>query len=160
MKTLKLLNICLIIWVCTVLGEELHFWYLINHRIKIYVEHFCLTNFWVFLLRYKAFWILITCHLYVVPHFHHNYIVWWWLFGLCAGALQDVLHLHDVLARVSLAKLCCTISRARALIFPTFVLFYFLFWLFPPFMVQIISRTSEIHIFCTILLHPCTHCGC
>lgn len=115
MKTLKLLNICLIIWVCTVLGEELHFWYLINHRIKIYVEHFCLTNFWVFLLRYKAFWILITCHLYVVPHFHHNYIVWWWLFGLCAGALQDVLHLHDVLARVSLAKLCCTISRARAL---------------------------------------------
>ncbi|KAH1235801.1 hypothetical protein GmHk_08G021178 [Glycine max] len=31
------------------------------------------------------------------------------------GALQDVLHLHDVLARVSLAKLCCTISRARAL---------------------------------------------
>ncbi|XP_014508625.1 uncharacterized protein LOC106768158 [Vigna radiata var. radiata] len=31
------------------------------------------------------------------------------------GALQDILHLHDVLARVSLAKLCCTISRARAL---------------------------------------------
>ncbi|KAK6944634.1 SH3 domain [Dillenia turbinata] len=31
------------------------------------------------------------------------------------GALQDVLHLHDVLARVSLAKLCYTISRARAL---------------------------------------------
>ncbi|XP_027340182.1 uncharacterized protein LOC113853777 isoform X2 [Abrus precatorius] len=31
------------------------------------------------------------------------------------GALQDVLHLHDVLARVSLARLCCTISRARAL---------------------------------------------
>lgn len=31
------------------------------------------------------------------------------------GALQDVLHLHDVLARVSLAKLCHTISRARAL---------------------------------------------
>ncbi|KAG5155703.1 hypothetical protein JHK82_013672 [Glycine max] len=30
-------------------------------------------------------------------------------------ALQDVLHLHDVLARVSLARLCCTISRARAL---------------------------------------------
>lgn len=32
-----------------------------------------------------------------------------------AGALQDVLHLHDVLARVSLARLCYTISRARAL---------------------------------------------
>ncbi|GLT97448.1 hypothetical protein SLE2022_150130 [Rubroshorea leprosula] len=31
------------------------------------------------------------------------------------GALQDVLHLHDVLARVSLAKLCHSISRARAL---------------------------------------------
>ncbi|OWM90233.1 uncharacterized protein LOC116187487 [Punica granatum] len=31
------------------------------------------------------------------------------------GALQDVLHLHDVLARVSLARLCHTISRARAL---------------------------------------------
>ncbi|XP_061347585.1 uncharacterized protein LOC133293078 [Gastrolobium bilobum] len=31
------------------------------------------------------------------------------------GALQDVLHLHDVLARISLARLCCTISRARAL---------------------------------------------
>lgn len=32
-----------------------------------------------------------------------------------SGALQDVLHLHDVLARVSLARLCHTISRARAL---------------------------------------------
>uniref|UniRef100_A0A803LJY9 SH3 domain-containing protein n=1 Tax=Chenopodium quinoa TaxID=63459 RepID=A0A803LJY9_CHEQI len=31
------------------------------------------------------------------------------------GALHDVLHLHDVLARVALAKLCHTISRARAL---------------------------------------------
>ncbi|KAL1364128.1 uncharacterized protein LOC107479667 [Arachis duranensis] len=31
------------------------------------------------------------------------------------GALLDVLHLHDVLARVSLARLCCTISRARSL---------------------------------------------
>ncbi|XP_010533094.1 PREDICTED: uncharacterized protein LOC104808936 [Tarenaya hassleriana] len=31
------------------------------------------------------------------------------------GALQDILHLHDVLARVSLAKLCHSISRARAL---------------------------------------------
>ncbi|KAK2368957.1 Tetratricopeptide repeat (TPR) superfamily protein [Trifolium repens] len=31
------------------------------------------------------------------------------------GALQDVLHLHDVLARVSLEKLCCTISRAKSL---------------------------------------------
>ncbi|KAL5052780.1 hypothetical protein RYX36_033462 [Vicia faba] len=31
------------------------------------------------------------------------------------GALQDVLHLHDVLARVSLARLCCTLSRAKAL---------------------------------------------
>ncbi|KAL5721502.1 hypothetical protein ACHQM5_005141 [Ranunculus cassubicifolius] len=34
---------------------------------------------------------------------------------LPGGALQDVLHLHDVLARVSLARLCHTISRARAL---------------------------------------------
>lgn len=32
-----------------------------------------------------------------------------------SGALQDVLHLHDVLARVSLARLCHTLSRARAL---------------------------------------------
>lgn len=32
-----------------------------------------------------------------------------------AGALQDILHLHDVLARVSLARLCHTLSRARAL---------------------------------------------
>ncbi|KAL3622785.1 hypothetical protein CASFOL_033393 [Castilleja foliolosa] len=31
------------------------------------------------------------------------------------GALQDVLHLNDVLARVALAKLCHTVSRARAL---------------------------------------------
>jgi hypothetical protein len=31
------------------------------------------------------------------------------------GALHDVLHLHDVLARVALAKLCYTISRARSL---------------------------------------------
>lgn len=31
------------------------------------------------------------------------------------GALQDVLHLHDVLARVALARLCHIISRARAL---------------------------------------------
>lgn len=31
------------------------------------------------------------------------------------GALHDILHLHDVLARVALAKLCHTISRARAL---------------------------------------------
>ncbi|KAL8036593.1 hypothetical protein ABFX02_12G168900 [Erythranthe guttata] len=31
------------------------------------------------------------------------------------GALQDVLHLHDVLARIALAKLCHTVSRARAL---------------------------------------------
>ncbi|KAK9167401.1 hypothetical protein Scep_002592 [Stephania cephalantha] len=35
--------------------------------------------------------------------------------ALPGGALQDVLHLHDVLARVSLAKLCHTISRARSL---------------------------------------------
>jgi hypothetical protein len=31
------------------------------------------------------------------------------------GALHDILHLHDVLARVSLAKVCHSISRARAL---------------------------------------------
>ncbi|CAN6454241.1 unnamed protein product [Victoria cruziana] len=31
------------------------------------------------------------------------------------GALQEVLHLHDVLARVCLAKLCYTLSRAHAL---------------------------------------------
>ncbi|CAN1293517.1 hypothetical protein LINPERPRIM_LOCUS22056 [Linum perenne] len=35
--------------------------------------------------------------------------------ALPGGALQDVLHLHDVLARVALARLCHTISRARAL---------------------------------------------
>lgn len=34
---------------------------------------------------------------------------------LPGGALQDVLHLHDVLARVSLARLCHTVARARAL---------------------------------------------
>ncbi|EFH62087.1 SH3 domain-containing protein [Arabidopsis lyrata subsp. lyrata] len=32
-----------------------------------------------------------------------------------AGALQDILHMNDVLARVSLARLCHSISRARAL---------------------------------------------
>ncbi|KAF3503384.1 hypothetical protein F2Q69_00043284 [Brassica cretica] len=32
-----------------------------------------------------------------------------------AGALQDILHLNDVLARVALARLCHSISRARAL---------------------------------------------
>ncbi|GJU93816.1 SH3 domain-containing protein [Tanacetum coccineum] len=31
------------------------------------------------------------------------------------GALQDVLHLHDVLARVALARLCHSISRAKSL---------------------------------------------
>ncbi|KAL6496434.1 hypothetical protein OROGR_029692 [Orobanche gracilis] len=31
------------------------------------------------------------------------------------GPLQDVLHLNDVLARVALAKVCHTVSRARAL---------------------------------------------
>ncbi|KAK9055297.1 hypothetical protein SSX86_026379 [Deinandra increscens subsp. villosa] len=31
------------------------------------------------------------------------------------GALEDVLHSHDVLARVSLARLCHTISRAKSL---------------------------------------------
>ncbi|GMP35431.1 hypothetical protein CsSME_00007861 [Camellia sinensis var. sinensis] len=31
------------------------------------------------------------------------------------GALQDVLHLHDVLARVALARLCHAIARARSL---------------------------------------------
>jgi hypothetical protein len=31
------------------------------------------------------------------------------------GALQDILHMNDVLARVSLARLCHSISRARAL---------------------------------------------
>lgn len=31
------------------------------------------------------------------------------------GALQDVLHLHDVLARVALARLCHAICRARSL---------------------------------------------
>ncbi|XP_068664377.1 uncharacterized protein [Aristolochia californica] len=34
---------------------------------------------------------------------------------LPGGALQDVLHLHDVLARVSLARLCHSLSTARAL---------------------------------------------
>ncbi|KAJ3682674.1 hypothetical protein LUZ60_012901 [Juncus effusus] len=31
------------------------------------------------------------------------------------GALHDILHLHDVMARVSLAKVCNSISRARSL---------------------------------------------
>ncbi|XP_042038202.1 uncharacterized protein LOC121784088 [Salvia splendens] len=31
------------------------------------------------------------------------------------GALHDVLHLRDVLARVALAKLCHTVARARVL---------------------------------------------
>ncbi|CAA2990832.1 ATPase, V1 complex, subunit H [Olea europaea subsp. europaea] len=35
--------------------------------------------------------------------------------AMSLGALQDVLHLHDVLARVALARLCHTVSRARAL---------------------------------------------
>ncbi|MBA0690116.1 hypothetical protein Goari_007812, partial [Gossypium aridum] len=35
--------------------------------------------------------------------------------AMALGALQDVLHLHDVLARVSLARLCHTISTARSL---------------------------------------------
>ncbi|EPS74325.1 hypothetical protein M569_00428, partial [Genlisea aurea] len=35
--------------------------------------------------------------------------------AMAIGALHDVLHLHDVLARVALAKLCYAISRARAL---------------------------------------------
>lgn len=34
---------------------------------------------------------------------------------LPGGALQDILHLHDVLARVSLARLCYSIVRARSL---------------------------------------------
>ncbi|XWS71083.1 hypothetical protein CRYUN_Cryun03dG0107200 [Craigia yunnanensis] len=37
------------------------------------------------------------------------------LHQLVTWALQDVLHLHDVLARVSLARLCHTIFRARSL---------------------------------------------
>jgi len=32
-----------------------------------------------------------------------------------AGALHDVLHLHDVLSRVSLGRLCHTLCRARSL---------------------------------------------
>lgn len=35
--------------------------------------------------------------------------------ALPGGALQEVLHLHDVLARVYLARLCYTLSRARVL---------------------------------------------
>eukprot|EP01018_Ginkgo_biloba_P026890 Gb_19640 [translate_table: standard] len=35
--------------------------------------------------------------------------------ALPGGALQEVLHLHDVLARVYLAKLCYTLSRAHVL---------------------------------------------
>jgi len=48
-----------------------------------------------------------------------TWLLFWFRFKLLvlfeSGALQDVLHLHDVLARVSLARLCHTISRARAL---------------------------------------------
>lgn len=47
--------------------------------------------------------------LHKIRLFGHGFLVY------VAGALQDVLHLHDVLARVSLARLCSTISRARAL---------------------------------------------
>lgn len=32
-----------------------------------------------------------------------------------AGALWDVLHLRDVVARVSLARLCHVLSKARSL---------------------------------------------
>jgi hypothetical protein len=35
--------------------------------------------------------------------------------ALPRGSLQEVLHLHDVLARVYLARLCYTLSRARVL---------------------------------------------
>ncbi|KAK4373116.1 hypothetical protein RND71_008500 [Anisodus tanguticus] len=35
--------------------------------------------------------------------------------AMALGALQDVLHMHDVLARVALARLCHSISRARSL---------------------------------------------
>lgn len=46
---------------------------------------------------------LNSCYYYLHPSFYKS------------GALQDVLHLHDVLARVALAKLCHTVSRARVL---------------------------------------------
>ncbi|OAY70125.1 hypothetical protein ACMD2_14288 [Ananas comosus] len=35
--------------------------------------------------------------------------------AMALGALHDILHLHDVLARVSLARLCHALSRARSL---------------------------------------------
>lgn len=50
--------------------------------------------------------VLITT-LLVVTNVYRTFIV--------SGALHDVLHLHDVLARVALARLCYSISRARAL---------------------------------------------
>jgi hypothetical protein len=53
--------------------------------------------------------ITIFMFLYEIRLSGHNFLVY------VAGALQDVLHLHDVLARVSLEKLCCTISRAKSL---------------------------------------------
>lgn len=51
----------------------------------------------------------MSMFLHRIRLFGHGFLLY------IAGALQDVLHLHDVLARVSLARLCCAISRARAL---------------------------------------------
>lgn len=52
----------------------------------------------------------------------------WYTFLLYTklGALQDILHMNDVLARVSLARLCHSISRARALDGKYIKLFLFL----------------------------------
>lgn len=82
------------------------------------MENVCIPNSRVlllqplaFIVRNKALWILIFIFmlLHKIRLFGHGFLVY------VAWALQDVLHLHDVLARVSLARLCSTISRARAL---------------------------------------------
>lgn len=68
-------------------------------------------------------WIYITV-LWCLPSTMNNYIYVWdtrssiakQRQALCeSGALHDVLYLHDVLARVFLARLCHTLSTARAL---------------------------------------------
>lgn len=60
--------------------------------------------------------------LHLLIYFNFNYINYCLVTSLKivrllyeSGALQDVLHLPDVLARVALARLCHAIARARSL---------------------------------------------
>lgn len=65
---------------------------------------------WHFRVLFKSFNIIPTAyHVFV-----GTAVKFFWVLHE-SGALQDVLHLHDVLARVSLARLCHTISIARSL---------------------------------------------